>query len=137
MSQHAKRLKKEAEQQQEDEEGWVKVTRGHKGTKARPHSEVANQRALQKERGKKKRKELMNFYTWQHRNTQKERKLPVWLIVFFICRLYLPLKGNFSIIQPRPYFFTIVCLCDHLKKKKRSSVEQSHCSQMQQNRAAT
>ncbi|XP_045928852.1 ribosomal RNA-processing protein 7 homolog A [Micropterus dolomieu] len=69
---HAKRLKKEAEQQQEDEEGWVKVTRGHKGTKARPHSEAANQRALQKERGKKKRKELMNFYTWQHRNTQKE-----------------------------------------------------------------
>ncbi|XP_071330511.1 ribosomal RNA-processing protein 7 homolog A [Trachinotus anak] len=68
----AERQKKEAEQQQEDEEGWVKVTRGHKGTKARPHSEAANQRTLQKEMRKKKRKELMNFYTWQHRNTQKE-----------------------------------------------------------------
>ncbi|GLD74451.1 ribosomal RNA-processing protein 7 homolog A [Lates japonicus] len=64
--------RKEAEQQQEDEEGWVKVTRGHKGTKARPHSEAANKRTLQKEMRKKKRKELMNFYTWQHRNTQKE-----------------------------------------------------------------
>ncbi|XP_065808363.1 ribosomal RNA-processing protein 7 homolog A [Labrus bergylta] len=66
------REREEAEQQQEDEEGWVKVTRGQKGTKARPHSEAANQRALQKEIRKKKRKELMNFYTWQHRNTQKE-----------------------------------------------------------------
>ncbi|XP_076020650.1 ribosomal RNA-processing protein 7 homolog A [Genypterus blacodes] len=68
----ATRQKEEAEQQQEDEEGWVKVTRGSKGAKARPHSEAANQRALQKEQRKKKRKELMNFYTWQHRNTQKE-----------------------------------------------------------------
>ncbi|GAA6215547.1 ribosomal RNA-processing protein 7 homolog A [Lates japonicus] len=70
--QEEERQRKEAEQQQEDEEGWVKVTRGHKGTKARPHSEAANKRTLQKEMRKKKRKELMNFYTWQHRNTQKE-----------------------------------------------------------------
>ncbi|XP_077414879.1 ribosomal RNA-processing protein 7 homolog A [Vanacampus margaritifer] len=63
------RLKQEAEQQKEDEEGWVKVSRGHK---ARPHSEVANQKALQKEMGKKKRKELLNFYSWQHKNTQKQ-----------------------------------------------------------------
>eukprot|EP00064_Thunnus_orientalis_P006337 superscaffoldBa00000656_g6353 len=68
----AERQRMEAEQQQEDEEGWVKVTKGHKGAKARPHSEAANQRTLQKEIRKKKRKELMNFYTWQHRNTQKE-----------------------------------------------------------------
>ncbi|XP_061556619.1 ribosomal RNA-processing protein 7 homolog A [Phycodurus eques] len=66
------RLKQEAEQQKEDEEGWVKVTRGQKGNKARPHSEAANQKALQKEMGKKKRKELVNFYSWQHKNTQKE-----------------------------------------------------------------
>ncbi|XP_028268254.1 ribosomal RNA-processing protein 7 homolog A [Parambassis ranga] len=68
----AERQRKEAEQQQEDEEGWVKVTRGHKGAKARPRSEAANQRTLRKEMRKKKRKELLNFYTWQHRNTQKE-----------------------------------------------------------------
>ncbi|XP_034750017.1 ribosomal RNA-processing protein 7 homolog A [Etheostoma cragini] len=66
------RQRKAAEQQQEDEEGWVKVTRGAKGTKGRPHSEAANERTLQKEMRKKKRKELLNFYTWQHRNTQKE-----------------------------------------------------------------
>lgn len=65
---------KEAEKQKEDEEGWVKVTRGGKGAKARPHSEAANQKSLQKEIGKKKKKELLNFYTWQHRNTQKERE---------------------------------------------------------------
>ncbi|XP_058509428.1 ribosomal RNA-processing protein 7 homolog A [Solea solea] len=64
--------RKEAELQQEDEEGWVKVTKGHKGVKARPHSEAANRRTLHKEMRKKKRKELMNFYTWQHKNTQKE-----------------------------------------------------------------
>ncbi|XP_007236211.4 ribosomal RNA-processing protein 7 homolog A [Astyanax mexicanus] len=66
------RLQKEAEQQQEDEEGWVKVTKGGKGTKARPHSEVANQKTLQKEDKKKRRKELVNFYTWQRRDTQRE-----------------------------------------------------------------
>ncbi|KAK7939357.1 hypothetical protein WMY93_002683 [Mugilogobius chulae] len=68
----AEQQRKEEEQQQEDEDGWVKVTRGHKGAKARPHSETANQRTLAKEMKKKKKKELMNFYTWQHRNTQKE-----------------------------------------------------------------
>uniref|UniRef100_A0A1A7XHY8 Ribosomal RNA processing 7 homolog A n=2 Tax=Iconisemion striatum TaxID=60296 RepID=A0A1A7XHY8_9TELE len=66
------RQRSEAEKQKEDEEGWVKVTRGHKGTKARPHSEAANHRTLQREMRKRRRKELMNFYTWQHRNTQKE-----------------------------------------------------------------
>lgn len=74
LLQEAERQRKEAEQQQEDEEGWVKVTKGPKGAKARPHSEAANRRTLQKEMKKKKRKELLNFYTWQHRNTQKERK---------------------------------------------------------------
>lgn len=76
--QEAEREKQEAEKQQEDEEGWVKVTRGHKGAKARPHSEAANQRTLQREKSKKRRKELLNFYTWQHKNTQKERKLLIF-----------------------------------------------------------
>ncbi|MCI4395171.1 hypothetical protein PGIGA_G00177410 [Pangasianodon gigas] len=71
-SQEAELQKKEAEEQQEDEEGWVKVTKGGKGIKSRPHSEAANQRALQKEHNKKKRKELLNFYTWQHRNSKRE-----------------------------------------------------------------
>ncbi|XP_035380777.1 ribosomal RNA-processing protein 7 homolog A [Electrophorus electricus] len=68
----AQRLKKEAEQQQEDEEGWIKVTKGGRGAKTCPHTEAANERALQKENKKKKRKELLNFYSWQHRNTQRE-----------------------------------------------------------------
>ncbi|XP_077474921.1 ribosomal RNA-processing protein 7 homolog A [Stigmatopora argus] len=66
------RQKEEAEQQKEDEEGWVKVGKGKKGNKARPHSEAANQKILRKEAMKKKRKELLNFYSWQHKNTQKE-----------------------------------------------------------------
>lgn len=73
--QEAEQEKQEAEKQQEDEEGWIKVTRGHKGAKARPHSEAANQRVLQREKKKKMRKELLNFYSWQHKKTQKERKL--------------------------------------------------------------
>ncbi len=72
--QEAERQKQEAEQQQEDEEGWVKVTKSSRGMKVRPHSETANERTLQKEKKKKERKELLNFYTWQHRNTQKERE---------------------------------------------------------------
>ncbi|KAM4717375.1 ribosomal RNA-processing protein 7 homolog A [Anableps anableps] len=72
LEEEAEQQRQEAEKQQDDEEGWVKVTRGHKGAKARPHSEAANQRTLQREMRKKRRKELMNFYTWQHRNTQKE-----------------------------------------------------------------
>ncbi|XP_030649671.1 ribosomal RNA-processing protein 7 homolog A [Chanos chanos] len=66
------RQKREAEEQAEDEEGWIKVTKGAKGAKARPHSEAANQRTLQKESKKKRRKELLNFYSWQHKNTQKQ-----------------------------------------------------------------
>ncbi|XP_061740746.1 ribosomal RNA-processing protein 7 homolog A-like [Nerophis ophidion] len=64
--------KLEAEQQEEDQGGWVKVTKGPKGAKARPYSEAADERTLRKERRKKKRKELLNFYAWQHKNTQKE-----------------------------------------------------------------
>lgn len=75
--------KEEAEKQQEDEEGWTKVTKGPKGAKARPHSEAANRRTLQKEMKKKKRKELLNFYSWQHKNTQKERKLSFYNLYFF------------------------------------------------------
>ncbi|XP_047672220.1 ribosomal RNA-processing protein 7 homolog A-like isoform X3 [Tachysurus fulvidraco] len=66
------RQKKEVEEQQEDEDGWVKVTKGGKSMKSRPHSEAANQRVLQKEHNKKKRKELLNFYTWQHRDSKRE-----------------------------------------------------------------
>lgn len=72
FDQEEERLKQEEEQQKEDEEGWVKVSRGNK---ARPHSEAADRKTLQKEMRKKKRKELLNFYSWQHKNTQKERKL--------------------------------------------------------------
>ncbi|XP_012681171.1 ribosomal RNA-processing protein 7 homolog A [Clupea harengus] len=68
----AERKKKEAEQQEEDEEGWVKVTKGAKGTKVRPHSEAADKRALEKEGKKTKRKELLRFYSWQHRESQRE-----------------------------------------------------------------
>lgn len=82
LFQEAERQRKEAEHQHEDEEGWVKVTRGSK-VKARPHSEAVNKRTLQKEMKKKKRKELLNFYTWQHKNTQKERKQ-------ICCIVYLP-----------------------------------------------
>lgn len=90
FSQEAEQKKEEAERQQEEEEGWVKVTRGHKGAKARPHSEAANEKTLQKEKRKKRRKELLNFYTWQHRNTQKERKL-----LKFKCNLELKCSSVF------------------------------------------
>nr|XP_009663653.1 PREDICTED: ribosomal RNA-processing protein 7 homolog A [Struthio camelus australis] len=54
-----------------DEEGWVKVTR--KGRKpGLPRTEAANLRLLERERRKRARKELLNFYAWQHRETKRE-----------------------------------------------------------------
>ncbi|XP_061860852.1 ribosomal RNA-processing protein 7 homolog A isoform X1 [Colius striatus] len=54
-----------------DEEGWVKVTR--KGRKpGLPRTEAANLRLLEKEKRKRARKELLNFYAWQHRETKRE-----------------------------------------------------------------
>ncbi|NXA21411.1 RRP7A protein, partial [Ibidorhyncha struthersii] len=54
-----------------DEEGWVKVTR--KGRKpGLPRTEAANLRVLERERQKRARKELLNFYAWQHRETKRE-----------------------------------------------------------------
>lgn len=86
LFQEAEQQRKEAERQHEDEEGWVKVTRGSK-VKARPHSEAVNKRTLQKEMRKKKRKELLNFYSWQHKNTQKERKQ--FTVLFTFLQLHL------------------------------------------------
>ncbi|MBN3300378.1 RRP7A protein, partial [Amia calva] len=75
MQEHDRRkeeaAQREAEAEGADGEGWVKVSRrGH--TASRPHSEPANHRALEREKRKRARKELMNFYTWQHRETQRE-----------------------------------------------------------------
>uniref|UniRef100_A0A8D2PJK0 Ribosomal RNA processing 7 homolog A n=1 Tax=Zosterops lateralis melanops TaxID=1220523 RepID=A0A8D2PJK0_ZOSLA len=54
-----------------DEEGWVKVTR--KGRKpGLPRTEAANLRLLEKEKQKRARKELLNFYAWQHREAKRE-----------------------------------------------------------------
>ncbi|NXR04555.1 RRP7A protein, partial [Sagittarius serpentarius] len=54
-----------------DEEGWVKVTR--KGRKpGLPWTEAANLRVLEREKQKRARKELLNFYAWQHRETKRE-----------------------------------------------------------------
>lgn len=66
-----------------DEEGWVKVTR--KGRKpGLPRTEAANLRVLEKEKQKRARKELLNFYAWQHRETKREREC---------ASLLLPLPG--------------------------------------------
>ncbi|XP_048356873.1 ribosomal RNA-processing protein 7 homolog A [Sphaerodactylus townsendi] len=54
-----------------DEDGWVKVTR--KGRRPGvPRTEAANLRVLEKEKRKRQRKELLNFYAWQHRETKRE-----------------------------------------------------------------
>ncbi|XP_030403705.1 ribosomal RNA-processing protein 7 homolog A isoform X2 [Gopherus evgoodei] len=54
-----------------DEEGWVKVTR--KGRRpGLPRTEAASLRVLEREKRKRARKELLNFYAWQHRETKRE-----------------------------------------------------------------
>ncbi|XP_078093684.1 ribosomal RNA-processing protein 7 homolog A isoform X2 [Mustelus asterias] len=61
----------EAEDGVPDEDGWVKVTR--KGRRPGiPRTEVANLRLLQREKRRRAQKELLNFYSWQHRETKRE-----------------------------------------------------------------
>ncbi|KFQ30059.1 PREDICTED: ribosomal RNA-processing protein 7 homolog A, partial [Merops nubicus] len=54
-----------------DEEGWVKVTRRGRRP-GLPRTEAASLRLLERERRKRARKELLNFYAWQHRETKRE-----------------------------------------------------------------
>lgn len=56
-----------------DEEGWVKVTRRGRRP-VLPRTEAASLRVLERERRKRARKELLNFYAWQHREAKMERK---------------------------------------------------------------
>uniref|UniRef100_G3RG56 Ribosomal RNA-processing protein 7 homolog A n=1 Tax=Gorilla gorilla gorilla TaxID=9595 RepID=G3RG56_GORGO len=54
-----------------DEEGWVKVTRRGRRP-VLPRTEAASLRVLERERRKRTRKELLNFYAWQHRESKME-----------------------------------------------------------------
>ncbi|KAM4881937.1 ribosomal RNA-processing protein 7 homolog A [Thomomys bottae] len=54
-----------------DEEGWVTVTRRGRRP-ALPRTEAASLRVLEREKRKRARKELLNFYAWQHRETKME-----------------------------------------------------------------
>ncbi|XP_017499645.3 ribosomal RNA-processing protein 7 homolog A isoform X1 [Manis javanica] len=63
--------KAEEEEGVPDEEGWVKVTRRGRRP-VLPRTEAASLRVLERERRKRARKELLNFYAWQHRETKME-----------------------------------------------------------------
>ncbi|XP_006866915.1 PREDICTED: ribosomal RNA-processing protein 7 homolog A [Chrysochloris asiatica] len=63
--------KAEEEEGVPDEEGWVKVTRRGRRP-VLPRTEAASLRVLEKEKRKRARKELLNFYAWQHRETKME-----------------------------------------------------------------
>uniref|UniRef100_A0A2K5ZW83 Ribosomal RNA processing 7 homolog A n=1 Tax=Mandrillus leucophaeus TaxID=9568 RepID=A0A2K5ZW83_MANLE len=54
-----------------DKEGWVKVTRRGRRP-VLPRTEAASLRVLERERRKRARKELLNFYAWQHRESKME-----------------------------------------------------------------
>lgn len=80
-----------------DEEGWVKVTR--KGRKpGLPRTEAASLRVLEREKQKRARKELLNFYAWQHRESKRERECPSLL-------LPLPMSLVFHPVALRASFF--------------------------------
>lgn len=70
-------LQEEAKAEEEegvpDDEGWVKVTRRGRRP-VLPRTEAASLRVLEREKRKRARKELLNFYAWQHRETKMERK---------------------------------------------------------------
>lgn len=76
MQLHDKKLEKEdaaaeADAGVPDEEGWIKVT--HKGRKpGLRRTETVSNRIMERERRKRERKELLNFYTWQQRESKRE-----------------------------------------------------------------
>lgn len=64
-----KQEKKEKELEEEDDEGWVTVTKKGK-TQSFARSEKVENKIMQKEEKDKKRKELKNFYTFQIRESK-------------------------------------------------------------------
>lgn len=54
-----------------DEEGWVTVSR-HSRNKAIPRTEAHEQRTLANEKRKRSQRELLNFYSFQMRESKKE-----------------------------------------------------------------
>ncbi|XP_067876065.1 ribosomal RNA-processing protein 7 homolog A [Heterodontus francisci] len=76
IQQHDKRMAEvealaEAEDGVPDKDGWIKVTR--KGRRPGiPRTEAGNLRVIQREKRKRAQKELLNFYSWQHRETKRE-----------------------------------------------------------------
>ncbi|CAH0693903.1 unnamed protein product [Spodoptera exigua] len=64
-----KENKKEKELEQEDDEGWVTVTKRGK-VQSFARSEKVENKIMQKEEKNKKRKELKNFYTFQIRESK-------------------------------------------------------------------
>uniref|UniRef100_A0A8C4QKM1 Ribosomal RNA processing 7 homolog A n=1 Tax=Eptatretus burgeri TaxID=7764 RepID=A0A8C4QKM1_EPTBU len=75
MEKYDKMEEEKARQQKElavpDEEGWVTVTR--KGRlRGIPRTTVAIRRLLQRERKQRAQRELLNFYTWQRRESKRD-----------------------------------------------------------------
>lgn len=78
----------------------MKVTR--KGRKpGLPRTEAANLRMLEREKQKRARKELLNFYAWQHRETKRERECPSLLLSLLLSLVSLTVaqRGSFFLQQ--------------------------------------
>ncbi|XP_078620789.1 ribosomal RNA-processing protein 7 homolog A-like [Branchiostoma floridae x Branchiostoma japonicum] len=76
MADYDKRKQEELEREKSrgeepDEEGWITVTR-HGRTPGAPRTEAMEKKALKREKKKRSRRELMNFYTFQIRESKRE-----------------------------------------------------------------
>ncbi|XP_013389988.1 ribosomal RNA-processing protein 7 homolog A [Lingula anatina] len=77
MEEFDKKIQEEAAQAKEeegvpDDEGWVTVTR-HSKNKGVPRTEAQEKRVTQREKKKRKEKELLNFYAFQVRESKMEQ----------------------------------------------------------------
>ncbi|XP_074648315.1 ribosomal RNA-processing protein 7 homolog A-like [Tubulanus polymorphus] len=76
MEIHDQKLEAEKQRAKEtegvpDKDGWVTVTR-HGKNKGVPRTEIHEKRSLAREKKKRKEKELLNFYSFQARDSKKE-----------------------------------------------------------------
>lgn len=87
-------IAKEKSAEEEDNDGWTTVTSGKKrGQFAPTRKESTIGKVLQKEEQRKKKKQLLNFYTFQIRETKKQSKYNYEFI-------YLRGKNNLRLLVP-------------------------------------
>lgn len=82
--------KEKAMEEEAENDGWVTVTgRKKRGQFALSRKESTINKVQRKEEQKNKKKQLLNFYTFQIRESKRQSKFYVRLVLINICRILI------------------------------------------------